>query len=53
MALIDLLGTGRDNHMSVRLAAQINKRQRVARADESARKGCRYRTEQELPSTKL
>ena len=29
--------SGGDNHVPVRLAAQIDKRQRVARADESAR----------------
>jgi hypothetical protein len=51
--LIDILVSSRDDYVPVRLAAQINKRQRVARADESARKGCRDRTEQELPSTKL
>jgi hypothetical protein len=37
MALINLLGPGRDDHVPVRLAAQVNKRQRIARADKSAR----------------
>jgi hypothetical protein len=37
MALIDILRARRDNHVPVRLTAQVNKRQHVARADESAR----------------